>query len=42
MAELKNNYYKQLIKELTPNDILPGAMDNLEKILKKQNNTYKR
>lgn len=31
-AERKNNYYKELIKELTPDDILPGAMDNLKEL----------
>ena len=32
LAERKNNYYKELIKELTPDDILPGAMDNLKEL----------
>ena len=32
IAERKNNYYKELICELTPNDILPGAMETLEKL----------
>lgn len=32
LAERKNNYYKELICELTPNDILPGAMETLEKL----------
>ena len=32
MAERKNNYYKELIKELTPDDILPGAMENLKEL----------
>lgn len=36
MAERKNNYYKELITELTPGDILPGAMENLEEL--KRNN----
>ena len=27
MAERKNNYYKEFIKDLTPNDILVGVMD---------------
>ena len=31
-AERKNNYYKELIKELTPDDILPGAIDNLKEL----------
>ena len=35
LAERKNGYYKELIKELTPNDILPGAMENLEQLKKK-------
>nr|MCR4719517.1 beta-phosphoglucomutase [Bacillota bacterium] len=35
LAERKNNYYKEFIKKLTPNDILPGVMDNLEEL--KQN-----
>lgn len=34
LAERKNNYYKELICELTPNDILPGAMETLEKLKK--------
>ncbi len=32
LAERKNNYYKELICELTPNDILTGAMETLEKL----------
>ena len=32
LAERKNNYYKELICELTPNDILPGAMETLERL----------
>lgn len=32
LAERKNNYYKELICELTPGDILPGAMETLEKL----------
>lgn len=35
LAERKNGYYKELIQELTPNDILPGAMENLEELKKK-------
>ena len=27
MAERKNNYYREYIKSLTPDDILPGVMD---------------
>ena len=27
MAERKNNYYKEFIKDLTPADILPGVLD---------------
>lgn len=34
LAEKKNNYYKELICELTPNDILPGAMETLEELKK--------
>lgn len=30
MAERKNNYYKEFITKLTPDDILPGAMNTLE------------
>lgn len=30
MAERKNNYYKEFITNLTPDDILPGAMNTLE------------
>lgn len=29
LAERKNNYYKELICELTPSDILPGVMEKL-------------
>jgi len=32
LAERKNNYYKDLIRELTPADILPGAMENLNEL----------
>ena len=32
LAERKNNYYKELICELTPDDILPGAMETLKKL----------
>lgn len=32
LAERKNNYYKELIKELTPNDILSGAKELLEEL----------
>ena len=32
LAERKNEYYKELICELTPDDILPGVMDKLEKL----------
>lgn len=34
LAERKNNYYREFIKKLTPNDILPGVMDNLEELKK--------
>lgn len=34
LAERKNNYYKELITALTPADILPGAMENLEALKK--------
>ena len=34
MAERKNNYYKELITKLTPADILPGTMCNLEELKK--------
>ena len=27
MAERKNNYYKEFIKDLTPGDVLPGVLD---------------
>lgn len=33
MAERKNEYYKSYIKKLTPNDILPGVMDNLNELI---------
>ena len=29
LAARKNDYYRDLIRELTPSDILPGAMENL-------------
>jgi beta-phosphoglucomutase len=32
LAERKNNYYKEFIKKLTPNDILAGVMDNFEEL----------
>ena len=32
LAERKNGYYRDFIKKLTPNDILPGVMDNLEEL----------
>ncbi len=32
LAEEKNNYYKEFIKSLTPDDILPGVMRNLEEL----------
>ena len=32
LAERKNNYYKELIGRLTPADILPGAMENLNEL----------
>jgi len=34
LAERKNGYYKEFITKLTPNDILPGAMENLEELRK--------
>jgi len=36
LAERKNNYYKELITKLTPDDILPGAMENLEELKKNE------
>lgn len=36
LAERKNEYYKKLIMELTPNDILSGVMEFLEKLKKEQ------
>ena len=32
LAERKNGYYRELISELTPADVLPGAMENLNKL----------
>ena len=32
LAERKNGYYKEFIKKLTPNDILPGAKETLEEL----------
>ena len=34
LAERKNNYYKEFIKKLTSDDILPGVIDNLEELKK--------
>ena len=34
LAERKNGYYKEVITKLTPNDILPGAKENLEELRK--------
>lgn len=36
LAERKNNYYKELIKNMSPKDLLPGAVDLLED-LRRQN-----
>jgi beta-phosphoglucomutase len=35
MATRKNDYYRDLIKELTPRDILPGVMEALEALKQK-------
>ena len=35
MAERKNGYYKEFIKELTPDDILPGVLNNLQELKEK-------
>lgn len=32
LANLKNSYYKKYIETLTPDDILPGVMDNLREL----------
>ena len=32
LAERKNGYYKEFITKLTPDDILPGAMNTLEEL----------
>lgn len=32
LAEEKNNYYKEFIKSLTPDNVLPGVMRNLEEL----------
>lgn len=32
LAERKNTYYKEFIRNLTPNDILPGAKETLEQL----------
>ncbi len=32
LAECKNDYYKELITKLTPDDILPGAKDTLDRL----------
>lgn len=32
MAERKNNFYREYIKDLTPADVLPGVMDFCEKL----------
>jgi len=36
MAARKNNYYRELLKDITPRDILPGAMEIMEE-LKRRN-----
>lgn len=35
MAERKNGYYRQSIKKISPDDILPGVMDLLEELKKR-------
>jgi beta-phosphoglucomutase len=35
MAERKNNIYEELIKELTPKDILPGALEIMDELKKR-------
>lgn len=32
LLERKNNIYKEYLKKLTPNDILPGVFENMEKL----------
>lgn len=32
LAERKNNYYKELLKGLTPDDVLPGALDTVKRL----------
>lgn len=35
MAARKNSYYRELLKDITPDDILPGAMEIMEKLKKR-------
>lgn len=32
LAEQKNEYYRELLKSLTPEDVLPGAMDTVKEL----------
>ena len=32
LAEMKNDFYRELLKSLTPEDVLPGALDSLRKL----------
>lgn len=35
MAARKNSYYRELLKDITPDNILPGAMEIMEKLKKR-------
>jgi beta-phosphoglucomutase len=35
LAERKNNYYKELLKNISPKDILPGALECLKELKKR-------
>ena len=35
MAARKNSYYRELLQDITPEDILPGAMDIMEELRKR-------
>lgn len=35
MATRKNNYYRELLKNLSPEDLLPGAMQTMEELKKR-------
>lgn len=36
LAERKNEYYRESLKELTPDDLLPGALDTIHELKKRK------